>query len=1610
MEIKNFTASFSSGRAKILTAILGCLAIFCAAIILSGVATDKNIVVAYTFHDNICVTAYDTTKDVEKSTCNGFAEGDYACYDGYDGFAVRCNGRYWKDVKSWFQAGCYCKSQYKNYTHIEYGKDINMASAAPEAEESPTVSSGTACKNAGPSADVGREDPACGSNEFCFSDNRCAKGCKTADGRGIKYNTTTCEKPSYLSVDGVYKCTYAVDEKVADGKPIPLRYGSGAISSVYPQYHNSYQLKLQGDPCYSGCNSSTAQCNNENNCANMAGSIIAAFKTYIDGVNNIITTGSCASIPKIAKQLDADTCYNDLKAETQKKILILSDKSGIIPVFEKLAFPGERKTVNGFSLFVAPAGYNKITSLTQNDILCAPRRDLSKWQGQEVSQNEYFKVNLSEDYRCINEKSKMSSPFRGYSFRCEVKSGCGVYSWLLNQNSDKCGTTNVDVFGHNYGVGKDKGYFCNSGTKENPIHSAGWSGDRGADEYGCAYYSVSFLNDKADGAGKNPLTSLYYESKIYTGKCYKNDTTLVNLPNCTSYFQGAGETETPSAGECSEIAFTDKCQSGSPQYIVTTGGKVTKQDYLGEGYADCNESAIQSIIPFVKGECLTPSFLDQFKNNCQNARGKCAVVEAKEQCPSTCINNSDCAGCGTGWGCANSQCVAGCVGRSGAWFAPGAYCNSADSKKLDNCFGIGSPKEQFVGGWGGSVICTSYCDKNAAPNRCAEAKLTFKCDESTGQVAVTDGSGEKSFIGRAEDCDQLNLATAIEKTACKQQFPCGKEEATPGTETGECRGITVSKGNAFESAGGSCGKGQTCSGICVPFNVKADGNCSSIVCKITNDYDDYVAIGEPNDRSNPASTLWYACIKPKTSSQSSGGSAKSGGSGGVINYEINCRDEESGQSSGPVRGSCGFPQGTENPYNKEQEEKQKEEEQKEEDSKAPNVNISSPSGTITTKTAQLSVTTDIAANCKYMLNQEGGLSAGNFDGAGMVLSGTGGTSHNATLSNLTNIQATNCKYNHSVTVLCKNSKASAGATGAIGSAQANFSVDLSQDSSNAPVVVAVMESKYTIANPVLKVTTDRPADCEYKKDGDFTFGGGNKFDTTGSYAHNTQLNDLKAGDYTYYVVCQDKTTCAANKPGLSVRFKVDLSEDPANAPNIVNTTPETQTVANPTLSVTTDRPATCQYKKDATFTYDGGTQFANDGEYAHSVSLADLPDGKHTFYVACKDKSSGAKKTLETAIVTTLNRGGTAGAPVISNTTPPSQNTNNPTLSVITDRPATCQYKQDADFVYGQGMQFTIDGGTGHSAVLANAADGTYTFYVVCQDPTTQISNVPGAQIIFTVNTASEVCASLSSNDKQNDNERDYSDEDDYNSIYVWRSVAAGTVESFEKVDWHAGYQLTPEKDGYVTQLCGYFDSGARNQVSLYDGNYKELAGVEIDGQGGWNCAGIAPAAIKANKRYYVIARVQDDAIYFAYKSGLLPRDAKNAVIESGIRQLGADGKFGESLKKYDYIVFGLVDAKIRFAEDNSRGPQVSSPLPDGNREKRDVVLSAATNEDATCKFDREDIEYRSMRYTFGATGQKLHQQKICSLDDGPFTWYVRCKGATDTNDGSTPIQFKVDD
>ena len=667
------------------------------------------------------------------------------------------------------------------------------------------------------------------------------------------------------------------------------------------------------------------------------------------------------------------------------------------------------------------------------------------------------------------------------------------------------------------------------------------------------------------------------------------------------------------------------------------------------------------------------------------------------------------------------------------------------------------------------------------------------------------------------------------------------------------------------------------------------------------------------------------------------------------------------------------------------------------DNTAPTVSITSPTGTVKDKAADLKATTNLKATCTFSNT------CGNNTVTGMTMNTSDGYSHTATLSSLS-------KGSCTVTVTCKNGGADTAATSATGTDTKTYTVDLSGNSEYKPTVTSATDPKFEIANPVLKVTTNLPAACQFKKDSTFTYGSGTKFDTTGTdtagaYNHNTQLTSLTNADYTYYVVCQG-TEAGANSDPLAVKFTVDLS---GSAPTIESTTPATQTVTNPTLSITTNLPAACQYKKDSTFVYDDktGTQFGNDGDYSHTVSLASYADGPYKFYVACKGDSTGAAKTYDKAIETTLSRTGAVG-PTISNTTGSNQTTSTPIISITTGTAATCQYKEGADFTYGSGIQFA-DSSTGHSVTLPVLADGTHTFYVVCKDITSGAVNAAGTQIIFTVAAGSTTCAKLTSNDKQNDDDRNASESDDSDSVFLWKAAENGTRGEFTSVDWYAGYQFTTNKDGKVTQLCGYFASGDSNKVSLYNSSYKALATATVKGDDDWKCVNISPVAVKSDKHYYVIARVDNAPINYEYESGLLPTDGDNAVVEAGIRQLATDD-FGSDIKKYDYMVFGLVDVRISFTAENSEGPEVSSPVPVGTISHDYAKLSVETDNAATCKFDRNDVEYADMAYTFGTTGAKNHEQKVCELDDGNFTWYVRCKNTSggDVNDASTLIQFET--
>lgn len=1672
MEIKNFTRKIFQIRPKTLAAIFACLAVFLAIVAFDG----KEQKVSAGISSIDCVVAGSVWNP------NGL---DYACAEDRNWSRVSWGGAKWStNLKS--DDKCHCLDDYNRtegayeYNHYDANGNIIYAKGSSVGGSSDAPAAGGVCS--GGDAKWGAVSENCGENQYCFG-GVCDYGCpiaenddddNSANDKFVKLGDTTCKKPSYLSADGVYQCTHKT------GQSVDLRKGDGNSGGSGPT-SSYYGLDLV-EVCYSGC--SNGACVNKNTCLDMAGSIENAFGVYNDGVRSIAANGSCAGVVEIESRSDADTCYNNLKTKVKNTLMNISNKDSIITVFEMMV---GSKSVNGYKLFTAKSGtMPKVSSLTQQDILCAYNSDLSKFAGVETicgGNSGKLRINNLENRKCAAQNSsKMSSPFQGYSYGCEKLGSCYVYSWLLNSGVKECSSTEKDIFTQSVYFKYDK----------NGYPFDGWGM---GSESGCEYVSYASLALGDSENSKNKNLNYYYENKTFTGFCSNSSGASIDasaLGTCTAY---VGEPETtPETEEAAIISYEiDQTGGGQIEHTVVATGVdscVIPKDYFQKVNTSV-KNTVQKALQFVganqqtgeKTFKLPEDVSNLFDSGEDSIQIGCTVVcgdqqqesntvqesdtvtvyrmEISNEQPNKCLHNnvwysagqSICDGNNSktctkdqkqsgdisyaGW--VDKGCESGCdpsTGKCACWSSSEGRYYAFGEYKCGNCAYEGSSAIQ-------SGSC--FCDKGAGWVLKEECSLS-ECDGHIGRCeagvicsasnpqSCSSATGEQdcAVCGAGWVCQKKTTDVAVSFLGFNANVSIGGDYiCVPGggeKEGGECKlssKINVGTPN-FRYTG--------CDGAYVKFTLNNSGDCSKgITCEVFDDYNGGTTPADLQSNILPATTTsnWSACVPIQSRYDGSQG----GSSANIpdkINFSVKCYSND-GESESAGAKTCDNLFKEEDKQKQEEEQKSKEggacendddcqsglvcvegecvteedaRKKEKENNTAPQVNISSPTGTIEAKTTELRVSTDIAANCKYMLGRDG--SFNDFNSGGMTMGGSGGTSHTATLSNLTNDSAQNCKYDHTVTVMCKNSKASADAAGAVGSAQTSFSVDLSKNEEFAPVVSSNTDDEFSIPNPVLKAITDRPADCRYKEGGSFNFQSGKPFETTGDYNHNTQLDNLENDDYTYYVVCRDKETCAVNSSGTEIEFTVDLSQNPEYAPVIVSTTPEIQTIANPVLSITTDRPAICQYKQDYTFAYDGGTQFANDGEYAHSAPLADLDDGEYTFYVACKDKATDAAKTLETAIVTTLDRDGDANAPVISNTTPASQNTSSPALSVITNIPAICQYKEGADFEYGQGTQFTIDGGTGHSAIFANVPDGTYTYYVVCQDPATGAANSPGAQIMFTVSAASEICADLSSNDKQNDKDRDY-DYDDADSEYLWRSVETGTREKFTEVDWHAGYQFSVEEDGYATSLCGYFEYGQTNRVSLYGGSYDELAYAEVDGEDGWNCVAISPARLKADRRYYVIARVQNAPIYFEYRSGLLPRGGDNATVESGIRQL-ADEEFGNGIKKYDYMIFGLVDVMIKSGEESTIGPEIVSVSPDDQTTESDTKISLETDVDSVCKFDREDTAYADMKYTFGKTGQTQHEQKICDLDDGMFTWFARCKGEGGTNNASTMIRFEVED
>lgn len=655
-----------------------------------------------------------------------------------------------------------------------------------------------------------------------------------------------------------------------------------------------------------------------------------------------------------------------------------------------------------------------------------------------------------------------------------------------------------------------------------------------------------------------------------------------------------------------------------------------------------------------------------------------------------------------------------------------------------------------------------------------------------------------------------------------------------------------------------------------------------------------------------------------------------------------------------------------------------------------------PSGTVTTAKVDLAAKTDVNAVCRYDSSDVA------YDSMANEFSVTGGTDHTSPLSVLNN-------QKYKIYVRCKDAAGNKNGESAV----TEFEVKLggsTTDKEPPEIFNPLPQGTISVKKTEISVETGEAAVCRYSnRDLPYASMCGS-FSETGGTRHSGTICPVKDfGDGTkwvFYVRCKDPSG-NENTSSTKIEFDIKLGGggEADGTPPAISDIQHKVTVSQDkgTLDVTikTDERAACKADlsdKD----YDAMEKsFSSQGQSGvnHSLQMSGLGGGKHTLFIRCKD-GAGNINSVSEKIEFEVNTGqsGDIQPPVVLSLAPKGKISSKKfELKAKTDERALCKYSL-TDVSYDQMNNiFLKSGGKEHSATIGPLSNGSYIVYVRCED-------YEGNANTTSFSTSIEIVSGGGGGGVGG------------KATYLWQSVESGKLGGFWYVNWYAGYQFSPRVDGSITELCGYYRG--KNRVHLYDSKFKRLASATVKSSRKWNCVEISPVKVVKGEDYYVIGEFKRTPLFFRFQCcnpSLFPKTTKNFAIKWGVRQT-TGLPFGQKIKKYAYINLGLVDAKLSIGglvvddSDDKTPPFISNVQPTNTISNDTPDLFVQTDENATCKYDLKDKEYKNMLNIFASTKGTAHVTTIGPLPDGVHAYYVRCEDAWgNSNRKGVKISFTVD-
>ena len=250
--------------------------------------------------------------------------------------------------------------------------------------------------------------------------------------------------------------------------------------------------------------------------------------------------------------------------------------------------------------------------------------------------------------------------------------------------------------------------------------------------------------------------------------------------------------------------------------------------------------------------------------------------------------------------------------------------------------------------------------------------------------------------------------------------------------------------------------------------------------------------------------------------------------------------------------------------------------------------------------------------------------------------------------------------------------------------------------------------------------------------------------------------------------------------------------------------------------------------------------------------------------------------------------------------------------------------------------------------------------------------------------------------------------------VNITTAVGAGVLQSCSLItspscdiawDYSMGYKFTPNTNGQITNLCGYF-SGTKT-VKLYNSSYTVLASASVASSNSWSCTSITPIGVTSGSAYYVVAEIGGSGA--CTQSVSFPATCGNFVINAAVYQTPS-GTFNAGHGEDPAFMYGIADVVFSAAADTTP-PTVGQTTPTSATVNAATTFSASVSDNVavtSCNLYVDGVSQGAM--TLGAspctscTASRAHT----FTTTGTHTMYARCSDAAGNSTNGTSVNVNV--